>query len=60
MIDRDLLIFLAGVFAALALPALSGLRLLGVITPRTDLIISVVLTLIIVMSIGYSQLRKRS
>jgi hypothetical protein len=29
-----------------------------VITPQTDLVISVILGLIIVMAIGYSQLRK--
>lgn len=58
MKDRDTLIFVAGLLAALSLPALSGLRRLGVITPQTDLVISVILGLIIVMAIGYSQLRK--
>lgn len=59
MKDRDTLILIAGLLAALTLPGLTGLRRLGVITPQTDLTISVILVLIIVMAFGYSKLRKR-
>jgi hypothetical protein len=54
-VDTDAALIIAGVVAALTLPILTALRLAGVISTRTDDVLSFSLIIVLVLSITLSR-----